>query len=244
MKATQFEFRFRIVIAVLFYIFGFWAPWTRFGAVAPDTTAWLALSALMARWKWLPLDEATLLVTSLAILATFAGALLRIWGTAYLGPAVVHATDMQAAEITADGPYRYVRNPLYLGTWLFAVGVSILMPPSGAVFFLLATLVFYIRLILGEEDFLSRTLGAPYLEYKQKVGRVVPSLRARVSSVRTKPHWLDGVMAESYGAAFASCLAVLAWDYNPQLLIRCLLVCFGISLVSRAFLPKRQLGAA
>jgi hypothetical protein len=33
---------------------------------------------------------------------------------------------------------------------------------------------------------------------------------------------------------------VLAWRYQPLLLVKCLLVSFGLSLVTRAFLPKGQ----
>lgn len=238
MKATQFEFRFRVWIAVLLYVLGFWAPWTRYGNVAPDTTAWLALSTSVARWGWLPISQATVLITSLAIACVFFGSALRIWGTAYLGSSVVHSGAMHAEQVMASGPYRYTRNPLYLGTWLFSIGVAILMPPSGAIFFLLATFLFYFRLILGEEDYLARQQGAAYLEYRKRVPRIVPGLRPRLAASGARPQWLQGMLGESYMFAFACCFAVLAWRYEAQLLIRCILICFGLSLVTRAFLPR------
>lgn len=244
MKATQFEFRFRILIAAAFYCIGFWAPWTRYGSAAPATTAWLALSTTLARWNWLALDRATLTVTLLAILFAFAGAALRVWGTAYLGTFTVHSASMQAGGVMASGPYRYVRNPLYLGTWLFSIGVSILMPPSGAVFFLAAHFFFYLRLILGEENYLSRQLGAPYLEYCRRVRRLIPSLSPRVPPSQATPHWIESALAEIYPISFSLCLAILAWRYEPRLLIRCILICFGISLVTRALLPKKEPAAA
>lgn len=246
MKASQFEFRFRIWFAVAFYALGFWAPWLRYGPFAGATansTAWLALSTSLARWHWLPLEQATLLVTSLAIVFAFAGAAIRVCGTSCLGTSIVHAGAMQAGQVMAGGPYRHVRNPLYLGTWLFALGVSIIMPPSGAIFFLVVIAIFYFRLILGEEDFLARKLGAPYLEYKRRVPRLLPSLRPSVVSPGIRPQWLQGLLAESFPVGFAVCLAVLAWRYQPELLVRCLLVCFGLSLVARALLPKQQVAA-
>jgi hypothetical protein len=36
---------------------------------------------------------------------------------------------------------------------------------------------------------------------------------------------------------------VLAWRYEPRLLIQCLLICFGLSLVARAFLPRKKAAA-
>lgn len=243
MKATQFEFRFRILIAATLYVLGFWAPWIRYGAAAPATTAWLALSTTIANLDWLPLDQASILITSLAIFFACAGAALRIWGTAYLSPSVVQSPAMHAGQIMASGPYRFVRNPLYLGTWLFSVGVSILMPPSGAVFFLVANVVFYLRLILAEEDYLAARLGPAYLDYRRRVPRLVPSLRPRIPSSTERPRWLSGLMGEVYPASFALCLAVLAWRYNPNLLIRCVLLCFGLSLLVRAFLPRAVLSS-
>ena len=82
MKATQFEFRFRLLIILLIYALGFWAPWTwasgRLGP--PAATAWLALATTLGGWG-LHLDQATLLVTGLAILFGLTGAVLRVWGT-------------------------------------------------------------------------------------------------------------------------------------------------------------------
>lgn len=241
MKATAFEFRFRVLIAAFLYILGFWAPWIRYGAEAPATTAWLALSATLANWGWLPLDQSTILVTCLAIFFACAGALLRIWGSAYLGASVVQSPAMHAGQVMAAGPYRFLRNPLYLGTWLFNLGVAILMPPSGAVVFLLANILFYLRLILAEEEYLSAQQGTAYLEYKQQVPRILPSLRPPPPAAMARPHWLQGLLGEIYPTAFAASLAALAWRYNPNILIRCLLLCFGVSLLVRAFLPRPQL---
>lgn len=242
MKATHLEFRLRVLIAILLYVIGFWAPWTRYGAAAgPETTAWLMLSTLLARLGWLSLDQATVAITSIAILLVFAGAALRIWGAAYLGSSVVQSGEMHAGRVVASGPYRFVRNPLYLGTGLFSLGLSILMPPSGAAVFLLATFVFYFRLILGEESFLAAQLGDSYREYCVRVPRIVPSLAPRIGASNLRPQWTQAVLGEVFTFAFACCLAVLAWNYDAHLLIRCLLVCFGLSLVARAALPKPSL---
>jgi protein-S-isoprenylcysteine O-methyltransferase Ste14 len=242
MKATQFEFRFRFPIILAIYALGFWAPWTRFSAasapIAPDTTAWLAASVWLAHGHLLPLDQATLLVTTLAVVLMCAGAALRVWGAAYLGTSVVHSGAMHGDTIVAAGPYRFVRNPLYLGSIAPALGISILMPPSGAVFFLIAIVVFYFRLILGEEDYLAGRLGAPYQEYRRLVPRLIPSLRPRVAAPAVRPAWLQALIGETFVIGAALCMAVLAWRYQPELLDRCLLVCLGLSLIARALLPK------
>lgn len=245
MKATQFEFRFRLVIILLLFALGFWAPWTwTAGHIAPPaSTAWLALSTVLGRWPALGVGGATLLVTWLAIACGAAGAALRIWGTAYLGASVVHSGAMHGAQVTASGPYRYVRNPLYLGSLLFSASVAILMTPSGAVVFLVLLGFFYFRLILGEEAFLTAQIGEPYVEYRRLVPRLLPSLRPRIAAPPGHAQWFLSTMAEILPLGYALCLAVLAWRYDPRLLIRCLIVCFGLSLVTRALLPKQTAAA-
>lgn len=238
MAATQIEFRLRLLILLALYTLGFFAPWTQIGAAAPPTTAWLALSTSLALWHWLPLEQASLLVTGLAIVCAFLGAALRLWGTACLGNRVVHSQHMQAGAVIAVGPYRYVRNPLYLGSWILSLSIAFLMPPSGAAVFLVLEAFFYLRLILSEERFLVQQQGSAYLDYQQRVPRLLPSLRPRVPAAGARPQWLTSLAAEIFPVAWALCLAVLAWRYEPRLLIRCLLVAFGLSLVARALLPQ------
>src|SRR5215813_11817090 len=129
MKATQFEFRFRVIIAFLLYVLGFWAPWARYLGSGRVSTTWLELPGALASAHWLPLENATILVTVIALLCAIKGTIFRVWGTAYLGTAVVHDRSMHGTAVVAAGPYRYTRNPLYMGTFIFSIAVSILMPP-------------------------------------------------------------------------------------------------------------------
>lgn len=240
---TQFEFRFRFPIILAIYALGFWAPWnylvTRGASAGPTApTAWLWLSVWLARIHALPLDKATLVVTSLAIVFLCIGALLRVWGAAYLGSSIVHAGAMQGNAVVAGGPYRFLRNPLYLGSVAVALGIAILMPPTGAAFFLIALPIFYLRLTLGEEAFLTQRLGPAYEAYRNLVPRFLPRLRPRVAASGGRPNWLEALLGECFAVGAALSMAALAWRYQPELLDRCLLVCLGLSFVARAVMPK------
>jgi hypothetical protein len=112
------------------------------------------------------------------------------------------------------------------------------------VVFLVAVGFFYFRLILGEEAFLAEQIGEAYQEYKRQVPRLGPALRARIPASAARPEWVTSIVAETLPVTWPLCLAVLAWRYEPLLLIRCLLICFGLSLVTRAFLPKKKAAAA
>ena len=237
MKATQFEFRYRLWIGFAIYLLGFWSPWLRYGeSPGRVSTTWLELSGELSRW--LPLETATILVTSTAILLALLGTILRIWGTAYIGSSVVKSGTMHARGVVAAGPYRHLRNPLYLGSFLFAVGIAILMPPSGAIVSLTMSFVQMLRLILREEPYLEEQQGEGYRTYKKLVPRLLYSPVARVPKSADGPEWLQAVVAEIFYVAMTGCFIALAWRYNATLLIQALLICFGFSLVARAFIVK------
>jgi protein-S-isoprenylcysteine O-methyltransferase Ste14 len=238
MNAAGLAFRFRVVIFLLLYLLGFLVPWRAIVHVGSDGTLWLAASTLAARTGWIGLATATLTVTLLALACLAAGATLRVWGTAYLGSDVMRGASMQGERLVAAGPYRYLRNPLYLGSCLLGFATAILMPPSGAAFFLLAFSAFTLFLINAEERFLTTQLGDIYEEYRRCVPRLWPRVGDGNPSVSPHPRWLQAILAETYPIAFTLCFALFAWRYNARILIQCLLICYGLSLIIRA-LTKR-----
>ncbi len=237
MKAADLAFRFRLVIFIALYLIGFLAPWgLRSGQPG---TLWLAASTVLARSGWISLAAATVTVTLISVACLVLGTILRVWATAYLGSGVMRGAAMQGDQLVAAGPYRYVRNPLYLGAWLLALGVCVLMPPSGAAFFLVAFSLFTLLLIRGEERFLETRQGEVYQEYRQKVPRLWPRLTGGPAARSgARPHWVQAFLAETYPVTITVCFAVLAWRYNARILVQCVLVCYGLSLVVRALMGK------
>jgi protein-S-isoprenylcysteine O-methyltransferase Ste14 len=80
----------------------------------------------------------------------------------------------RAARLITSGPYRFTRNPMYLGLTLFLLAVFFvtesllfLIPPVA--FFLLINL----RLIPFEEQLLTEQFGQAYADYCRKVRRWV-----------------------------------------------------------------------
>jgi hypothetical protein len=109
------------------------------------------------------------------------------------------------------------------------------MPPSGAAFFLPAFSLFSLFLISAEERFLTAQMGDIYQQYYRRVPRLRPRLGAADANSSARPHWLQALLAETYPIAFTGCFAIFAWRYNARILIQCLLICYGLSLVIRAF---------
>jgi protein-S-isoprenylcysteine O-methyltransferase Ste14 len=234
MGATRFEYRFRFALHALIFCLGF----AFYGLPHAHESTWLVLTPWLDRTGWLTFSAATITLLLLAVAFAAAGAFLRTWGTAYLGANVMQSPRMHGNRVLADGPFRHTRNPLYLGTFLHAIALALLMSPYGAVFTLLTIGLFQLRLIFAEEPFLAAKLGQPYLDYCRRIPRLIPSLIPRVPSSGANPRWLQALLGESYMIAVALSFAIFGWRYNALLLTRCVLISFGISLVLRAALPK------
>jgi protein-S-isoprenylcysteine O-methyltransferase Ste14 len=79
--------------------------------------------------------------------------------------------------LLVTGPYRYVRNPIYLGSLLVQLGTilwfgSLLVIP----YFLLFIIAYQILIVFFEEPVLRRMFGAAYDEYAKDVPRWIPRL--------------------------------------------------------------------
>ena len=201
------------------------------------------LGALLSQYGGLSIAEAFRLLLVLAIVCAFAAALLRTWGSAYLGAKIVesgtlHMARQAPAGIIEAGPYRYVRNPLYLGTILHTLALALVMPGSGAIFILVVIPFLQLRLILIEESFLREQLGTSYESYLARVPRLLPALRPRISPRLLTAHWPQAALGEIYMWGVAISFAMAGWWYNPSLLIQCVVISFGLSLVIRALVPR------
>jgi protein-S-isoprenylcysteine O-methyltransferase Ste14 len=239
MKFSALVFRFRFLIHAIIYLLGFTTPWDRWLYLDTGRTTWLMLASWPARNRWLNFDTATIAILLVGIFCALIAACLRTWASAYLGASIVQHPSMQGAQIVAAGPYRYIRNPLYLGIFIHTLALALLMPPSGAIFSIVLIGIFQLRLIAAEEPFLAAKLGEPYIAYTKQVPRLIPALTPRVPSSPATPNWPTAFLGEIYmWGAFLS-FALAGWRYNAFLIIRGVLISLGVSLIARAFIPKR-----
>lgn len=225
-----------MAINTVIILLGFWAPWVELPGAGPriPMLEWLALE--LSRAGLLPFAIATTAISALAAMLAAVGVLLRVWGTAYLGPATVNNAAMKAGAVMADGPYRYVRNPLYLGVWFMAAGLMFLMPATGALVTMLLLTLFLLRLILGEEEFLTAQLGEPYQAYLQAVPRIAPRPRTSLARAGASPRWFHAILAELIPIGVFVALVCYPWTYDHTLMPRIVLISFGLSLIVRALM--------
>ena len=73
--------------------------------------------------------------------------------------------------------YGIVRNPIYLADLLFSLGIAVMLRSVIGLVLIPLWWAGFLFLVLIEEQSLERTLGQPYLDYKQRVkGRIIPGL--------------------------------------------------------------------
>lgn len=243
MKASATEFKLRMLIMVAIIVVGFWSPWL----ALPGTTivGWGARTPLL-EWLALEVSHAGVLTfttaapAAIVLGAIFAalGVVFRMWGAAYLSYGTIHHPEMQASTMMASGPYRYVRNPLYIGSWFTIAAICFLMPPTGALFTIASLSLFLLRLVLAEEDFLKAELGEPYSAYLLSVPRLIPRLRTNLPAAHQHPHWLLALLTELNSVGVFITLGILSWNYDHLLMLKAIVVSFGISLVIRAIMPQ------
>lgn len=209
LKDTPFEFRHRFWIFMgLFFV--------AFMCYAVDhVNAVLFLAKRLAQHDpRLSPDAWVRIVFLVSAALVFLGGAIRTWGTSYLKTEVMHDKRVHTERLLADGPFRYVRNPLYFGNMFYAAGIGLLASRTGFVVLVLGMLIFNFRLISHEEAELNATQGESYRAYCEAVPRFIPSLWPRVPSAGNPAHWLDGFLGEFWSFAFGVAGVALAFTFK------------------------------
>jgi protein-S-isoprenylcysteine O-methyltransferase Ste14 len=101
------------------------------------------------------------------------GGMLAMWGRKTMMRAGTNVLPTRPAlAIVTDGPFRFTRNPLYLGNVLFYLGFAMIFNSAWllALFFPLL-LVLQWGIIQREERYLEAKFGDAYVAYKARVRR-------------------------------------------------------------------------
>jgi protein-S-isoprenylcysteine O-methyltransferase Ste14 len=220
MRATKFEFEQRFWMIGLIFAVGFGlnaidhvnfaVGLLRLIAPAVDPDSAHGLSLLRA-------------IFACGSLLIFLAAFFRTWATAYLRTEIVHDASQHSEALVADGPYRYVRNPLYFANVPIAMGIGVMASRLGWVVMVAGMWVFVYRLILREEGGLLQTQGESYRAYLKAVPRFWPALSPRVPASGRAPHWGQALAGE-----------MIFWIFGVGTL--CLAITLNIKITGMVFL--------
>jgi len=146
-----------------------------------------------------------------------AGMLIRLWSNGYA---------IKNDKLSTCGPYAFVRNPLYLGTFLIAIGFVIVLKSEnvwlewvvGGLFILALGLMYY-RTIKFEQGILLAKFGDAYRDYCQKVPAMVPSL-VPYSKGEKWPFSLQRLIrSKEHKPLFWICILLVAFHIKTRVLI-------------------------
>jgi protein-S-isoprenylcysteine O-methyltransferase Ste14 len=126
---------------------------------------------------------------SLAFVAL--GLSLRAWAAACAG-GHTRSAQIEAPQLVTGGPYAFVRNPIYLGSFVLGLGmVGILGDPWLLLPHALVFSVFFGMIIPAEEQFLAEQFGEEYARFRRAVPRLIPRLRAWPGSKHPRLSWRE-----------------------------------------------------
>ena len=84
--------------------------------------------------------------------------------------------EVPPERIITTGPYRYTRNPMYLGHLIFLAGLAVLFWSPFAVILLVLRAVWFHRRALRDEARLEKIFGEKYAAYRRRAKRWIPSV--------------------------------------------------------------------
>lgn len=147
------------------------------GVIAPPP--FIFLGFLIAGWgldRWLgtaglPVDPT--LRKGAAVVLIVAGLALEMWAVGLFRKAGTSPLPFTpSTALVADGPFRFSRNPMYLGFAITYLGLAIGLDAPIALALLVPCLIVMTWGVIGrEERYLERKFGDPYRRYKSSVRR-------------------------------------------------------------------------
>lgn len=132
----------------------------------------LVVGTLVIRpWPQFPIDH---LINVFGQVIFFIGIILAIWAKITMKnnwnmPGEYH---QRQKEIVRSGPFKFSRNPIYVGLILVILGYSLAL--RSYTFILVPFIAFYFyKAILKEEKILTKHFGKKYLDYISQVPRFI-----------------------------------------------------------------------
>ncbi len=111
------------------------------------------------------------------LLISFFGLLIRCFTVCYTprGTSGRNTKTQRADSLNTKGIYSMVRNPLYIGNYLMILGVILSMNAWYCpIIYTLLFVLYYERIIITEENYLSEKFGEEFAAYTARVPSVIP----------------------------------------------------------------------
>ncbi|MBF0123174.1 MAG: isoprenylcysteine carboxylmethyltransferase family protein, partial [Candidatus Omnitrophica bacterium] len=110
------------------------------------------------------------ILVSLGLVLVLVGFCTRIVARGYK-----ESGSLSGGRLVTGDLYAYVRNPMYMGTFLIGLGAALaVFHPVAVVIFIVGYAAIYVPQILREERILTGHFGQEYRDYCQRTPRLIP----------------------------------------------------------------------
>ena len=117
----------------------------------------------------------------IGILLALSGLAISIWSIVHMRlvgkgnpfDAMGHEVAPRTKHLMTEGPYRFSRNPMLSGTYLYYIGYVVAFWSWWALLVFVAVAALMSLQVRSEEKRLEADFGEEYLEYKKRTGRFI-----------------------------------------------------------------------
>ena len=158
-----------------------WPQWTQIAFVFLG----LALFIPLMYVTWIPLlalpHALAHVLGMIGLVIYFVGFAFVEWARQTLGKYWGLSTSQQVKlqhdhQLIQNGPYAFVRHPMYFGAWTLFMGLTLMYPVWAVFLTFLSTLIAFIGRARREEAALLERFGKTWAEYKKHTNFIIPFL--------------------------------------------------------------------
>ncbi|MBI2601823.1 MAG: isoprenylcysteine carboxylmethyltransferase family protein [Deltaproteobacteria bacterium] len=120
-------------------------------------------------------EKPTVATVTVGCCLVFFGELIRLYSVSFIGGVSRTRSGSLGGQLVVDGPFRWVRNPLYVGNFFIALGIAVFAGVLWLIALSLILFVFqYASIVKYEESLLLEKFGSEYEAYKTRVPAWLP----------------------------------------------------------------------
>jgi protein-S-isoprenylcysteine O-methyltransferase Ste14 len=158
---------------------GTWPLWTQIAMVILG----LALCVPLFYYLWIPLIKLSVgtaqILDVVGLVVYLAGSAFVLWARRTLGKMWGLSTSRNVRlrddhQIIQNGPYAFVRNPMYFGWWVAMAGLLLAYPTWVVLLFLVFSVVSFAGRARREDAALAGRFGEAWTKYKKRTKFLIP----------------------------------------------------------------------
>ena len=158
---------------------GTWPLWTQVAMVILG----LALCVPLFYYLWIPLIKLSVgtaqILDVVGLVVYLAGSAFVLWARRTLGKMWGLSTSRNVRlrddhQIIQNGPYAFVRNPMYFGWWVAMAGLLLAYPTWVVLLFLVFSVVSFAGRARREDAALAGRFGEAWTKYKKRTKFLIP----------------------------------------------------------------------